>query len=112
MKQVIVVNQSLDLPVGKLAAQVAHGSVAALLRSDHDRVNQWLAQGMPKIVLQGESMEQLEALCEKATAAAVTAQLIRDAGKTVVAAGTVTCLALGPDEAEKIDAITGKLKLL
>lgn len=112
MKQVIVVNKSLELPVGKLAAQVAHGSVAALLTSDSDKINQWLSQGMPKIIVQGENTEQLEELNSKASEAGVCAQLIRDAGKTVVEAGTVTCLAIGPDEAEKVDAISGRLKLL
>jgi PTH2 family peptidyl-tRNA hydrolase len=38
--------------------------------------------------------------------------MITDAGKTVVAPGTKTCIALGPDEEEKIDEITSSLKLI
>ncbi|GAI83243.1 unnamed protein product [marine sediment metagenome] len=37
---------------------------------------------------------------------------ITDAGLTCIAPGTVTCIAIGPDEEEKIDAIIGKLKLV
>ena len=38
--------------------------------------------------------------------------VIRDAGRTVVAAGTPTCVGIGPDEIARIDAVTGALKLM
>jgi len=38
--------------------------------------------------------------------------LVRDAGRTVVSAGTTTCLGVGPDTVERIDAVTGTLRLL
>ncbi len=34
MKQIIIVNEGLKLPKGKLAAQVAHASVASFLDTD------------------------------------------------------------------------------
>jgi PTH2 family peptidyl-tRNA hydrolase len=38
--------------------------------------------------------------------------LIEVAGHTVVAAGTVTCLGIGPASTEAIDALTGELRLV
>ena len=37
---------------------------------------------------------------------------LKDAGHTVVEPGTITCLGIGPDSEEKIDRITGKLKMV
>jgi peptidyl-tRNA hydrolase len=37
--------------------------------------------------------------------------LVRDAGRTVVEAGTPTCVGIGPAEPDRIDAVTGTLKL-
>ncbi|HTK35614.1 MAG TPA: aminoacyl-tRNA hydrolase [Caulobacteraceae bacterium] len=112
MKQVIVVNGALDLPRGKMAAQVAHAAVGALLGAPHQNQALWLQQGMPKVVVQCASEDELQALLARAEAAGLPALLIRDAGRTVVEAGTATCVGIGPDLAERIDPITGALPLV
>jgi peptidyl-tRNA hydrolase len=112
MKQVIVVNESLRLPAGKLAAQVAHASIGAFVQARHSEQTEWLASGMTKVVLGCASTEALLALQEQAAAAALPQFLVADAGRTVVAAGTVTCLGIGPAADGAIAAITGALKLL
>jgi peptidyl-tRNA hydrolase, PTH2 family len=110
MKQVIVVNEALRLPRGKLAAQVAHAAIAAFLRAPVDAQRSWLAAGMPKVVLRCDGEEELLRLYAAATD--VPAEVIRDAGRTVVPAGTATCLGLGPAPAETLDALTGTLRLV
>jgi PTH2 family peptidyl-tRNA hydrolase len=112
MKQVIVVNESLGLPCGKLAAQVAHAAIGAFLQARHAEQAEWLATGMTKVVLACASTEALLALQEQAVAAALPQCLVADAGRTVVAAGTVTCLGIGPAADQALAAITGALKLL
>lgn len=112
VKQVIVVNESLRLPAGKLAAQVAHAAIDAFIRAPAPDREHWLREGMPKIVLRAASAAALAELLEAATHAGLPASLIEDAGHTVVEAGTVTCLGIGPAEAVRIDRITGSLKLL
>ena len=112
MKQVIVVNQSLKLPKGKLAAQVAHAAVGAFIEaSDEARVD-WLEEGMPKVVVQALDETELRRLLDLALQNGITALLVEDAGRTVVPEGTVTCLGLGPASDEEIDRLTGELKLL
>ncbi len=112
MKQVIVVNESLSLPRGKLAAQVAHASVASLLKSDVGSQQEWLSAGMPKVVLATNSEEELLAIYNKASAINLPTHIIKDAGKTIVKAGTITCIGIGPAEENEINSITGSLKLV
>ena len=111
-KQVILVRQDLKLPKGKLAAQAAHASVDAVLKSDKKIVNAWRDEGMAKIVLKVKDEKELVAYFQKAKEADLTVVLITDAGKTVIAPGTKTCVGIGPDVEEKIDLITGMLSLL
>lgn len=112
MKQVIVIDESLVLPTGKLAAQVAHAAVAAFLEAAGPAQEAWLKEGMPKIVVAVRSETELLSLEEQALQAGVPAAVIRDAGRTVIVPGTVTCLGLGPATAAEIDKITGALPLL
>src|SRR5690242_2241155 len=112
MKQVIIVNNALKLPKGKLAAQVAHGAVAAFLEAADDAKQDWLEEGMPKVVLSVPSEEDLLRLETLAEERGFPHSLIEDAGRTVIPEGTITCLGIGPAEDEAIDEITGDLKLL
>ena len=112
MKQVIVVNSALDLPKGKLAAQVAHAAIGAFVVASQDVQQVWLQIGMPKVVLKVADEEALLRLLSGARHNHTPATLIRDAGHTVVPADTITCLGLGPAPATEIDQLTGDLKLL
>ena len=111
-KQVILVRTDLKLPKGKLGAQCAHASVEAALKSSRDAVDEWRSEGGKKVVLKAADLNELrkyEALARKEK---LITTLITDAGHTTVEPGTVTCLGIGPDKEEKIDRVTGKLKML
>ena len=112
MKQVIVVNEALDLPRGKLAAQVAHAALAAFIEADAQARHSWLADGMPKVVLRVEDEDALLRLEAQALQLGLPTAPIRDAGHTVVEAGTLTCVGIGPAEDSAIDSVTGTLKLV
>ena len=51
MKQVILVRMDLKMEKGKLATQVAHASVDAVLKSPKDKIEEWTSGGMKKVVL-------------------------------------------------------------
>ena len=112
LKQVILVRHDIKLPSGKLGAQVAHAAVEAVLKSEAKIVKAWRNEGMAKIVLKVKDEKELLHYLQLAKDAGLTTALITDAGKTVVAPGTRTCLGIGPDEEEKLNSITGKLSLL
>ena len=112
LKQVIVVNDSLQLPTGKLAAQVAHAALAAYLNASPDARRQWLSDGMTKIVLRCDDEDTLVKLHAEATKLTLPVALVRDAGHTVVPAGTMTCVGIGPGDTNVIDSLTGSLKLV
>ncbi len=111
-KQIILVRHDLDLPKGKLAAQVGHACVEAVLRSDKAIVKSWRDEGMKKIVLKVKDLKEMKKYMQLAKDADIVTALITDAGHTVVAAGTETCCALGPADEVDLDSITGDLKML
>lgn len=112
MKQVILVRQDLKLPKGKVSVQVAHASTEAVLRSDKDKIKEWRASGMKKVVLKVNDEKELLKYNQLAKDNGLKTALITDAGRTVVEPGTTTCLGIGPDKEERIDKITGHLKML
>jgi|TARA_B100002003_G_scaffold245604_1_gene273658 PTH2 family peptidyl-tRNA hydrolase len=111
-KQVILVREDLKLPKGKLAAQVSHASVDTALKSEPEKVKAWKKDGGKKIVLKVDDEKELFKYKTLADDEGLETALIKDAGHTVVEPGTITCLGIGPDEEEKIDRITGKLKMV
>jgi len=111
-KQVILIRHDLKLSKGKLAAQVAHAAVDCALKTPRSKLDMWRGEGMKKIVLVVKNLEELHTFIQKANNAGLITALITDAGLTEIPAGTTTCLGIGPDEEDKIDAVTGTLKLL
>jgi PTH2 family peptidyl-tRNA hydrolase len=122
VKQVIVIRKDLNMRTGKLAAQVAHASMAVLLdkmerspviHRDKSPIYQWLNDSFVKIVVYVNSLEDLLVLRDNAESIKIPTALITDAGRTEFhGKPTVTALAIGPDKAEKIDKVTGDLPLL
>ncbi|MEP7024692.1 MAG: peptidyl-tRNA hydrolase Pth2 [Actinomycetota bacterium] len=112
-KLVLVVRADLEMGRGKIAAQAAHAAVAAALAARGSRdFRDWLAEGQPKVVLRVDGADQLDEIAGAAQAAGLPVQVIHDAGRTQLAPGTLTCGAIGPAASERIDVITGGLRLL
>jgi len=114
IKQVIVVRTDLDMGKGKIAAQVGH---ACVLGEEHVRKSnpEWFSQwweGQEKIVLKVSSLKELEQVKRDAIELDLPWSEVTDAGHTQISPGTTTCISLGPAPEEKIDKITGDLKLL
>ncbi|MDV3293086.1 MAG: peptidyl-tRNA hydrolase Pth2 [Nitrososphaerales archaeon] len=115
MKQAIVVRSDVKMGKGKLAAQVAHASLASAeeaMRRKPEWFEEWKAGGQRKVVLKVQSEGELQELYRKAKSVKLPAALIQDMGLTQIEPGTVTCVGIGPGSDAQVDALTGKLKLL
>lgn len=139
IKQVIVIRRDLGMRRGKECAQSSHSSEGFIFKELRrladdttkllwNEVNpdgkivfalhlspaevEWIQNGRKKIVCQVKTEDELLDLNEAAKKAGIKSYLVKDHGLTEFGGKqTLTCLAIGPDEAEKIDLITGKLEL-
>ena len=114
VKQVIVVRTDLDMGKGKIAAQVGHACVlgAEAVRKSHPEwFNAWW-NGQEKVVLKVPGPKELEKIKQDAIDLGLPWAEVTDAGHTQIEPGTTTCISLGPAPEEKLDKITGNLKLL
>ena len=108
---IILIRRDLNLSKGKIGVQCAHASAEAVLKSAKEIIDKW-RKFSKKVVLAVDNENELLKYKKEAEKAKLVTALIRDAGLTEIPENTLTCLAIGPDEEEKIDKITGKLKTL
>ena len=111
-KQVILIRKDLKMPLGKACVQVAHASVDAVLKTDKKKVEKWRQEGAKKVVLKVADMRELVKYKKLAEEVDLKTAMITDAGRTFFKKATTTCLSIGPDEEDKIDSVTGSLKMV
>jgi len=102
---------------GKMCAQASHATLANYLylqthSPNNPVLKRWERGGQAKVALQVKSEEEIMALQARAVGAGLCARVVRDAGRTQIAAGSVTCLGVGPGPRSVVDGVTGGLKLL
>lgn len=135
VKQVICVRKDLHMRLGKTAAQCSHASMKVLLDLMNNRgvsfmvgnfkyektleiikdspLDLWLSGLFTKIVVSVNSEAELLKIYTQAKASGILCSLILDSGLTEFKGiPTYTCCAIGPDEEENINKITGELPLL
>lgn len=138
IKQVIVVRKDLNMRKGKMGAQIAHASemfwakqfrngTASYFNTVHhptgnihgygvsitDEQLIWTQELFTKIVVGAKDELELLNIIERARAEGLIVHHVIDSGKTEFGGvPTLTCAAIGPHEADRIDPITGDLPLL
>ena len=111
MKQAIVARADLGMGAGKLAAQVAHASLMAYEAAGEEARRTWTDDGQMKVVLEVRDERALFDIHDEAGRANLPRSLVRDAGHTQLEPGTVTAVAVGPADDDRVDDITGHLSL-
>lgn len=126
IKQVILIRKDLRMRRGKEIAQGSHAAMEFILsrirQSLHDADNKevmlelsdiektWLTKGMAKVCLRVNSQQELLDYHHKAQACGLYSHLIIDSGRTEFAGvATPTACAIGPDEVNRINTVTGDL---
>jgi PTH2 family peptidyl-tRNA hydrolase len=124
IKQVILIRKDLNMRRGKEVAQGSHASMAFLVEQLRGTGNAagafavslsalertWIGAGTAKVCLRVNSEAELIEHHERALEAGLTSHLVRDSGRTEFGGvATLTACAIGPDEAARIDEITGDL---
>ena len=128
-KQVLIWRDDLKVRTGKKMAQSAHAGLAWLTRriqkiseqQDHDpdywHISnlcseaewKWINGSFAKVVLAVDNENDLLQIYKEAKEAGIITELIVDSGLTEFdGVPTATCVGIGPDYADKIDALTGK----
>ena len=111
-KQIIILRNDLGMSEGKKCVQSAHASLGAYKKSDKKIIKKWEKEGQKKVVLEVDSKKKILNLYKKLKKEKIPCFLVEDAGLTELKPGTITALGIGPEREERLDRITGKLKLL
>ena len=110
----IILRLDLDMSVGKLISQACHAAVEASelsKKKKHKNWFRWRNEGAKKVALGAESILDMEKIVDMAEEQEIVNVTIKDLGLTEIPPGSITALGLGPDISEKMDKITGSLKL-
>ena len=138
-KQVIILRKDLNMRKGKMVAQGSHASmkvildlmksemlmtstsdyyadsieVKTLILPNESSLKDWINGIFTKVCVSVDSEEELIGIYETAKSMGIPCSMIVDAGLTEFGGvPTKTAVAIGPDWEDKINEVTGHLKLL
>ncbi|KAJ1989448.1 hypothetical protein H4R33_002053 [Dimargaris cristalligena] len=115
LKMNLLVRNDLRMGKGKIAAQCSHATLGCYqraLKMAPANILRWSRSGQTKVAVKVEDEETMLALEAQARAAGLVTYIVADAGRTQIAAGSLTVLAIGPAPKHVLNDLVGHLKLL
>lgn len=116
LKLVYCVRTDLKMEKGKMMSQVGHATIGIyeenLFRKQQSIIDEWKKTGQAKIVLKLKDERDMNKIRERAEEAGLITHIVTDAGRTQIASGSNTVLAIGPYYENTLNMITGHLKLM
>ena len=112
---IFVIRKDLKMGKGKICAQCGHASLGIfckILRQIPGVAQNWFDNKFQKQFFYCNSLEELNEIRNRAIQNNLFTEVIRDAGRTQIAAGSVTVLAVGPVTAEQIPILTKGLTMI
>jgi PTH2 family peptidyl-tRNA hydrolase len=123
-KQVILMREDLNITSGKMIAQGSHASVSAILNKNNSKdiknininiseeESEWFNERFTKVVLGVKNDIELMMFYDLAKEKGLNvSKPIIDAGYTELNEPTLTCIAIGPNNIERINEVTGSLRV-
>lgn len=110
-KQVILIRSDLKLGKGKMVAQGSHASIYSMMISDENVVEEWLKEGMRKIVLKTD-YEGILRLKETLRTNNIKSEIVYDFGLTQIDPHTATAIGIEIKTSEEIDKYIKDYRLL
>jgi len=122
LKQAIVIRKDLKLKKSVVAALAAKASMEFIIDNNEDESGtflkveltplekEWLYGAGTRIILGAPSENALKKMQLKSDISGILCYAISETNN--LGSEDLVCIALGPDESEKIDQLTGNLKLL
>jgi peptidyl-tRNA hydrolase, PTH2 family len=111
LKMVLCVRTDLGMKKGKMMAQCCHAAVGALMKGEHAApklCKKFHRTGSAKIALKCPSEDTMNGIRDAARELKLISYVVCDAGRTQIAAGSRTVIAIGPGPVSEIDKITGR----
>lgn len=116
MQMIFCVRNDLKMGKGKIAAQVGHAVLGLYKQNLNDKnstmLEKWEATGQAKIVVKINSEKEMYNIFVKAQQMGISTHIVQDAGKTQIESGSNTVIAIGPDFKNRLNQVTGHLKLM
>ena len=109
----LMIRVDIKMSKGKVLAQISHAVVSATVKA-YTSTNifyKWQADGEKIVILKVPNLKTLFTIINIATRKQVPNGFVVDAGLTELKEETVTVGFVGPDYDNKIDKLTGQLKL-
>lgn len=117
----VIVRNDIPIPTGKAFSQVGHavlGTIENARKAQPERVQEYLGDGdfslitagHAKIALRGKEADLVRAAAALHDAG-IPHALIQDAGRTVFATPTLTCLGVGPVRKSELPGCIKRLQL-
>lgn len=116
-KIVLVIRNDLNMSEGKIVSQTSHAVADLIMNNEHssplywELFDLWSQTGMKIVTLCCDSQDQITRIENTCKELKVPHTVVRDAGRTQVPEGSVTCMGIGPLAEQTAKKLTGNLAL-
>jgi PTH2 family peptidyl-tRNA hydrolase len=116
LKLVYCIRTDLKMQKGKMMSQIGHATIGIyeenLFKKQKKILDEWKNTGQAKIVLKIKDEREMNRIRQKAIDYNLITHTVIDAGKTQITSGSKTVLVIGPCYENKLNMVTGNLKLM